>query len=46
MVVVAKKYVVLRPFEGVPKESDFKIEEETLRDIEDGGKYTPTYHKT
>ncbi|CAG9102774.1 unnamed protein product [Plutella xylostella] len=36
MVVVAKKYVVLRPFEGVPKESDFKIEEETLRDIEDG----------
>lgn len=37
--VLAKKYVVLSPFKGEPKKSDFKVEEEELPDLQDGGKW-------
>lgn len=36
--VVAKKYVVLCRFEGEPKKSDFKIEEEELPPLQENGK--------
>lgn len=37
--VVAKKYVVVIPFAGIPKKTDFKIVEEKLPAPKDGGKY-------
>lgn len=39
MVAVAKKFVYIRRFVGEPKPSDFRLEEETLPPLKDGGKY-------
>lgn len=36
--VLAKKYVVVSPFVGEPKESDFKIVEEELPALQENGK--------
>lgn len=37
MSVVAKKYVISARFQGLPKSSDLKLEEENLPAIKDGG---------
>lgn len=37
MSVVAKKYVLVAHFKGLPKSSDLKLEEEQLPAIKDGG---------
>lgn len=34
----AQKYVLTKYFQGEPKKSDFKVVEEELRDLKDGGK--------
>jgi hypothetical protein len=39
MVVVAKKFVYIRRFDGEPKPTDFRLEEETLTDLKDGGNF-------
>jgi len=39
MSVVAQKYVINANFKGMPKPSDFRIEEESLPAIKDGGLY-------
>lgn len=36
--VIAKKYVVLNPFVGEPKKSDFEIVEEVLPELQENGK--------
>lgn len=33
----AQKYVLTKYFQGEPKKSDFKVVEEELRDLKDGG---------
>lgn len=43
MVVVAKKFVYIRRFEGEPKQADFRLEEETLPDLKDGGNFANFY---
>lgn len=35
--VVAKKFLLVKHFENDPKESDFKLEEESIPPIKDGG---------
>lgn len=35
--VVAKKFCLVKHFENDPKESDFKLEEETIPPIKEGG---------
>lgn len=35
--VVARKYVLVKHFEGTPKETDLKIVEEELAPLKDGG---------
>lgn len=35
--VVAKKYILIKNFQGEPKSTDFKIVEEKLGPIKDGG---------
>lgn len=35
--VVVKKYVVLKPFEGIPKKSDFEIVEYELPELTENG---------
>lgn len=35
----AKKFVYVEKFEGLPKITDFKLEEETLPELKDGGKW-------
>lgn len=37
--VRAQKYVLTKYFQGEPKKSDFKIIEEELPELKDGGKY-------
>ena len=34
---ITQKWVLKRPFEGVPKEEDFELVEETLPDLQEGG---------
>lgn len=34
----AQKYVLTKYFQGEPKKSDFKLVEEEIRDLKDGGK--------
>lgn len=37
--MLARKFVLVKPFEGLPKLTDFKIVEETLpAELQDGGK--------
>lgn len=36
--MLARKFILKRQFEGVPKLDDFELVEEKLREIEDGGK--------
>lgn len=36
--VKARKYVLVKPFEGFPKKEDLKIVEEELPPLKDGGK--------
>lgn len=38
--VQAKKFVYAKRFNGLPKLTDFRLEEETLPVLRDGGKYT------
>lgn len=35
--VVAKKLIYAKQFDGMPKLTDFQIEEETLSELNDGG---------
>lgn len=35
--VVAKKFVYVKRFVGEPKPTDFRLEEETLPELKDGG---------
>lgn len=36
--MLARKFVLVKPFEGLPKLTDFRIEEETLpTELQDGG---------
>lgn len=35
----AQAWILKKLFEGEPKLSDFQLEEQTLREIKDGGKY-------
>lgn len=38
--MLAKKFVIAKRFEGLPKLNDFKLVEETLpTELKDGGKY-------
>lgn len=37
--IQAQKYVLTKQFQGEPKKSDFQIVEETLPDLQDGGKF-------
>ena len=37
--VVAKKFIIAKHFEGEPKPSDLKLVEEELPPIKDGGKF-------
>lgn len=37
--VIARKYIIVKHFDGEPKETDLKLVEEELPPIEDGGKY-------
>ena len=39
MSAVAQKYVINANFKGMPKRSDFRVEEESLPVIKDGGLY-------
>lgn len=36
--VQAKKFIYVKRFEGLPKVTDFRLEEETLPNLDDGGK--------
>lgn len=36
--VTAKKFIYAKRFEGLPKVTDFRLEEEILPDLKDGGK--------
>lgn len=42
--VKAKRYVLVKRFDGFPKQDDLKIEEEELPALKDGGKSKCTYH--
>lgn len=35
--VKAKKYIFAKRFDGLPKVTDFRLEEETLPELRDGG---------
>lgn len=35
--VKARKYVYVKPFDGLPKKTDFEIQEEELPALNDGG---------
>lgn len=35
--VQAKKFIYAKRFEGMPKVTDFRLEEETLPELNDGG---------
>lgn len=35
--VQSKKFVYVKRFDGVPKLTDFRLEEETLPELQDGG---------
>lgn len=35
----AKKFIYAKRFDGMPKVSDFRLEEETLPELKDGGLY-------
>lgn len=37
--IKAQKYVLIKYFQGEPKKSDFKIVEENLPELKEGGKY-------
>ena len=37
--IQAKKFVYAEKFEGLPKITDFQLEEETLPELKDGGKW-------
>lgn len=37
--VKAKKFIYSKPFIGLPKISDFQLEEETLPELQNGGSY-------
>ena len=39
--VKAKKYIVQKQFDGLPKSTDLKIVEEELPPVKDGGKLIP-----
>lgn len=41
--VIAKKYILLKHFEGEPKSTDLKIEEEELPSIKTGGTFLLIY---
>lgn len=44
--MLARKFVLAKPFEGFPKLTDFQIVEETLpADLQDGGIYTPIEYR-
>lgn len=37
--VKAKKFIYAKPFEGFPKLDNFRLEEETLPELQNGGSY-------
>jgi hypothetical protein len=39
MGITAKKWVKVQNFDGAPKSEDFRLEEETLAEIKDGGEW-------
>lgn len=41
--VKAKKFIYAKRFDGFPKLTDFKLEEETLSELRDGGKFISLY---
>ena len=41
--VKAKKYILGKLFDGEPKESDIKLQEEELPPLKDNGKYTKVF---
>lgn len=44
--MLARVFVLKRPFEGLPKVSDFEIVEEKIRDeLNDGGNHLKTAYK-
>lgn len=38
--VKAKKFIYSKPFNGLPKISDFQLEEEILPELQNGGSYS------
>ena len=40
MAIKTQKIIMVKPFEGMPKLSDFEIVEDTLPALKAGGKYT------
>lgn len=45
IMVQAKKFIFAKRFDGMPKLSDFRLEEETLPALEDGGLFSVCNHK-
>lgn len=38
--VLAKKFIFVKRFDGMPKISDFRLEEEILPELKDGGLFS------